>query len=134
MYLALKAGNTSLLNRAQCGQASEAYSIIVTGALGLPRVMSSADAWLAGFWQAARPSMARAAARAMKARISQGSGRRAENRTRFRARLKLILPSQNQPSWPGASPGPPMRAAARDYPRVRGQWFDGTAAGGDRSG
>jgi hypothetical protein len=31
--------------------------------------MSSEAAWVAGFWQAARPSMARAAARAMKERI-----------------------------------------------------------------
>src|SRR5580698_8699487 len=41
MYLALKAGNTSLLKCAQCGQLAEAYSITVTLALGLPRVMSS---------------------------------------------------------------------------------------------
>ncbi len=41
MYLVLKAGKTSLLNRAQCMQATEAYSIIVTFALGEPKDMSS---------------------------------------------------------------------------------------------
>src|SRR5580658_2987487 len=44
MYLALKAGNTSLLKCAQCGQLAEAYSITVTLAKGLPRVMSSGRA------------------------------------------------------------------------------------------
>ncbi len=41
MYLALKAGKISLLKRAQCGQLADAYSITVTLALGLPKVMSS---------------------------------------------------------------------------------------------
>ena len=42
MYLALNPGKTSLLNRAQCGQVAEAYSITVTLAAVLPRLMSSA--------------------------------------------------------------------------------------------
>src|ERR1700760_3796542 len=42
MFLALNAGKTSLLKRAQWGQLAEAYSITVTFAVGLPRLMSSA--------------------------------------------------------------------------------------------
>ncbi len=56
MYLALKAGKTSLLNRAQWGQLAEAYSITVTGALGEPRVMSSLVAVVSGAAMAAPPS------------------------------------------------------------------------------
>ena len=41
MYLALKAGKTSLWKRPQWLQVTEAYSSIFTGALGLPKVMES---------------------------------------------------------------------------------------------
>src|ERR1700759_1532648 len=56
MNCCLKAGKTSLLKAAQCGQATEAYSITVTLAAGLPRLMSSAVT-AEDFWpQAARAS------------------------------------------------------------------------------
>ncbi len=41
MYFFLKAGKTSLLNWAQTGQATEAYSITVTLAFAGPMDMSS---------------------------------------------------------------------------------------------
>src|ERR1700744_908132 len=41
IYLALKAGNTSLYQWPQTGQATEAYSNTVTFALGFPSRMSS---------------------------------------------------------------------------------------------
>src|SRR5579883_2455563 len=41
MYCALSCGNVVSLKCAQCGQVSEAYSMMVTGALAAPMTMSS---------------------------------------------------------------------------------------------
>src|SRR5579859_302865 len=55
MYFALNAGKTSMSKRAQCGQETEAYSIMVTLAAGLPMDMSPAlTASDPAFWQAPR--------------------------------------------------------------------------------
>src|SRR5258708_8534238 len=60
MYLALNAGKTSLLNRAQWAQLAEAYSTTFTLAAGSPRLMSSAVAPPAG--PLLQPASARPAA------------------------------------------------------------------------
>src|SRR5665213_1720257 len=54
MYFALKAGKTSRYQRPHTGQATDAYSITVTGARGLPRLISAGSA-TAGRPQPAAP-------------------------------------------------------------------------------
>src|ERR1700677_4369074 len=87
MYLALKAGKTSLFQRAQCGQPTEAYSITVTLAVGGPMPMSASVApppppGLQATSVAARPRVIIRAARTRIGRLRV----RLFNRARFRGR------------------------------------------------
>src|SRR5580692_4474581 len=121
MYLALKAGNTSLLNRAQCGQLAEAYSITVTLALGEPRVMSSG--WAVTTGASASPGRARLAA-SPKAAAPMNS-RRSMSVVSFVQRLGFNAAAPRAaPRGPaGAGPsstGPPPAGPGRLPARPRG--------------
>ena len=70
MYLALNAGKTVLLKRAQWLQLAEAYSTTCTLASGFPRLMSPWAGPLVPLWQPVSTSPAAAAAAMRRRRLS----------------------------------------------------------------
>src|SRR6266540_114856 len=84
MYLALKAGKTSLLNRAQWLQLAEAYSTTFTLASAGPRLMSPALGPPAPLLQPARLSPATAAATRRMRRLNMGESLKDEETIKAR--------------------------------------------------
>src|SRR5271166_3873630 len=123
MYAFLNSGRVSLLKAAQCGQVSEPYSIIVTGADGSPSDRSGSDPGCRTFAISTVPSGCGAeAAKVPEAPSALAQTRATPARRRRDAKAKITLLKGVEFEWRDIAPKRGRAASVFPLGVARGPW------------